>query len=30
MLQDAGLGDSQYCKSLSEFYTNKNIKHKDI
>ena len=23
MLQDAGLGDSQYCKSLSEFPTNK-------
>ena len=30
MLQDVGLGDSQYCKSLSEFSTNKNIKHKDI
>ena len=30
MLKDVGLGDSQYCKSLSEFSTNKNIKYKDI
>ncbi|WP_415398060.1 TIGR00730 family Rossman fold protein [Sulfurimonas sp. CS5] len=30
MLKEAGLGDSQYCKSLSEFSTDKNIKHKDI
>jgi hypothetical protein len=30
MLKDVGLGDSQYCKSLIEFSTNKNIKHKDI
>ncbi len=30
MLNKAGLGDSQYCKTLAEFSTNKNIKHKDI
>jgi len=30
MLEEAGLGDSQYCKSLSEFSIDKNIKHKDI
>ncbi|EDZ61475.1 putative lysine decarboxylase [Sulfurimonas gotlandica GD1] len=30
MLQDVGLGDSQYCKSLSESSASKNIKTKDI
>ncbi|WP_373036045.1 TIGR00730 family Rossman fold protein [Sulfurimonas sp.] len=29
LLKEAGLGDSSYCKSLSEFSLNQNIKYKD-
>jgi hypothetical protein len=29
LLKEAGLGDSQYCKTLSEFSLNQNLKYKD-